>query len=760
MNYKIAQLAISPDQKTDTISKIIISQPSAEQENLLGRLFIMLEFKSRQTELIRLANFLVEQIKTNYYRNEQIILLEKTASVKVEHIFESAISKLNQNIIEFLQAEKIKFSPANLNITIGIICHSQLHFATLGHNKALLIYQPKGSKVASDAELPSDKKYDLINITKKTADPTQEIFNLNKLFSNIINGSIPVGGYFVFTNEALYEYLSEKQLVDIITTLPPASAVEQIKNVLQQTNVYVPFLGLIIKNGRETSTSIMPKPTIRAQQTAGRPVNPIPAPTPNFLPADTGLGSFEALNETEEKTAQILNPTGLLNFKKIKSIINRLDLNKWKKAQSRNTLTFKNQLAIKHKLSFNRLFNIAKTTGQVLLGGSVGLMKTITDKDKIGQLKNNLVAKKKRLSKKHLIMLGVLAVVILGLVGNLIYSGIKNKRLAAEQAYADQVELIRQKQSQIETFLIYDNLTEARDNLVAIDQLLQELPQDTPTRQQTYQELKNNFNEKNDRINHVTRLEPRIVADLSPAQPDNLVLVSNKLYLADNSNKKIYSLDPTDGQNAPILDNALVKNLSWPALDDNNNIYYLSSSNSVVAFDPSSQRITNLSSNELSDNISTLTVYGNRVYIFATKDKQIYRYNRYDDTLANQRGWLDSDELSNIQSMSIEGYIYLIADKTIYKYGGGHKQVFILENIYPEFTDPQKIIALQNYEIFYVLEPANNRLVVFNKSGRFLAQYTSDDFQDLKDFTVDEVGQKAYVLGQNKVYELPLWSNQ
>ena len=40
-------------------------------------------------------------------------------------------------------------------------------------------------------------------------------------------------GYFIFANEALPEYLSREQLINIITTLPPISAVEQIKNLLK-----------------------------------------------------------------------------------------------------------------------------------------------------------------------------------------------------------------------------------------------------------------------------------------------------------------------------------------------------------------------------------------------------------------------------------------------------------------------------------------------------------------------------------------------
>lgn len=747
MNYKIAQLSVSPEQKTDIINKIIISQPSAEQENLLGRLFIILEFKTKNPEMIRLANYIIEQTKKNYYKNEQIILLEKTASIKVENIFESAIAKLNQDIVEFLQTEKVKFSPVNVNITLGVIYQNELHFANLGRNKSLLLYQPKNT-IASDK-----KQYDIMNVGQKTTDPTQEVFNINKLFSNIINGSIPVGSYFVFTNEALYEYLSEKQLIEIITTLPPASAVEQIKNILQQTNVYVPFLGLIIKNGRAVLQEEQPRSTIKATQTA-----PLPARQPAHIQTDRSESPLEVLSETEEKTAKILNPTGFINLRKFKNLVNRFDLRKWKKLQNRNTLKFKKKLAITRKISPARILNIIQMTIGFIISGSINIAKTITNKKKLGQIKQKISAKKKRLTKRHLIMLIIIILVIAGFIANLMIVGIKNKRLAQEQEYQDKIELINQKQGQIETALLYNNIEEARSNLTQITQLLDEFPQNTEQQKIDYQELKTNYNQKFDELNNVTRLNPDILASLANKQADNLIIVNGLLYLADNNDKVIYEINLNNPEPKTVAQDNLIKNLSLPAVDDNNNIYYLSSNNSIIAFDPSSQQLTKLESTELPDNIEALTVFNNRIYLFDQQDRQIYRYNRYSDNLANQRGWLKGDELRQINSMSIDGYVYLIADNTIYKYGGGNRQDFDLENIYPALTAPQKLITLQNYELIYVLETKTNRLIIFNKGGKFLAQYTSDLFQEITDFTVNETNGTVYLLDRSTIYQFPVWS--
>ncbi|MFH1412553.1 MAG: hypothetical protein ABIG10_00790 [bacterium] len=744
MNYKIAQLVVSSDQKSDTVSKVFISQPGADEENLLGRLFLLVEFKNKQAETVKLINFLIEQIKKNYYHNEQIVLLEKTASVKVENIFESAIAKLNQNIVEFLQTEKIKFSPVNINISIGVICKNELHFANLGRNKALLIYKPKSA---------ADKKYDIMNVTKQTFDPTQEVFNINKLFSNIINGSIPIGGYFVFTNEALYEYLSEKQLVDIITTLPPAGAVEQIRNILQQTNVYVPFLGLIIKNGRPQDIAEPdPSPQIRAKQTAPKILEKQPS-----IQTEKKQSSLEALSLTEERTAQILNPIGFINFRKWKNIFSRIDLKKWKKAQSKNTLTFRDKLAIRRP-AFSKIIGSVKLVIGLTANGSVFVFKTLTNKKRLKELKHSIVNKKKSLSKKQLITISILGIVLIAFVINLSYVKIKNQQIEEKQDYEQKITLIKQKQKEIETNKLYNNLKDARDNLIAISQLLENFPQKTEEQIKDYEKLLDEYNKEYDNLNNVTRLDSleQLVSFEKEIKPENLALVNGQLYLSDSSSKAIYSVDINDPAPKTAIQGSGIKNLSMPIADDNHNIYYLTN-NSIAIFDPSSKQLQIMSSDLLPANISAITVFNNRLYAFAPQDEQIYRYNRYGSSFGNKQDWLKQNELQEIKSMSIDGFIYILSENTVYQYGGGRKQNFTLEEINPIMDKPSKIIALKNYELLYIIEPTNDRLIVFNKNGKFLAQYTSNSFSNLIDFTVDESGQTIYLLDNNTIYQIPIW---
>ena len=231
MNYRIGQLILTPASKNNTISEVFVAQPDTEKEALAGKIFILLEIETKRSDGLKLANFLINYINNSYYQNEKLILKEKIPSLRIEHIFESVVSRANKKILEFIKEENIKISTNFLNCTVGLIYHDEIYFSTAGKNRALLIYKTVQNNI---------KSYKTIDLNKNNSEDEEK--SKNKLFANVISGTIPEGSSFIFSNETLPEYLSPKQLADIATTLPPTSAVEQIKNTLSQINEYLTFL--------------------------------------------------------------------------------------------------------------------------------------------------------------------------------------------------------------------------------------------------------------------------------------------------------------------------------------------------------------------------------------------------------------------------------------------------------------------------------------------------------------------------------------
>ena len=293
MSFKLATINLNPAQKTDTTSDIFIAQPDSIRESLAGRLFILVEITSNKYNRLKIINFLIDKINLNYYQNEKIILREKISSLKIDHIFEAALAKTNTDFDNWLQSEKIKPSYLTIDITVGIIFEGFLHFASSGKNKVFLIYKKEKSDNNQNEENQGKSDYKLSDIIQEAGSPTKQSSSSIKLFSNVISGRIPPNGHFLVANEALPEYISKTDLCSIISTLPPLSAVEHIKNTLASINSYVSFLGIIIKSTSVDKKALAEKKHIRSTDE-----------------------SISNLNRTEEQTEVLLTPTGVINWKK------------------------------------------------------------------------------------------------------------------------------------------------------------------------------------------------------------------------------------------------------------------------------------------------------------------------------------------------------------------------------------------------------------------------------------------------------------
>jgi len=780
MYYKIAQLILTPGQKASSTSEVFVAQPDANKEALAGKLFALIEIESKKADDFKIINYLIDRLNHNYYQSEKLILRERIGSLKVEHIFESALAKTNKNLAEFLQTEKIKLDPKLINITIGVIYKNNLHFTNLGKNKALLIYKNKASG--------GQTKHKIIDIVAQTEnDDSKKQISLTKLFTNVISGSIPRGGYFVFTNETLPEYLSNKQLIDIITTLPPASAVEQIKNILAKINAYVSFSGIIIKN------TVGQQPAKSSKQIA-------PSQTLNIaLERQTSTqASVDGLNITEETTEKLLTPTGVINFKKwfafLKQLLAKIYFKPTKSigsTQDNKIFLLKDRIFLKRKSSWLSVKKIIRSLKNIIfyfINFIIYFFKIITDKNKMAEIYNNSKLKLtekikhlkylllntiarltnwfKNLNKRNKVLFIVATVCLLLFVQNLFILSLKNKKEEYQKTYTNLVKLIEQKQNQVEASLLYSNEPKAKNLLEEIKKLLAQLPQDSDEQKHQFNQLTDKYEQQLEKIRHVIKIEhPNELANFvnlnSNAKPDNLIITMNaqgKIYVSDSEQKSIYSLDVADKLATAIADlKQPINKLNYPAIDKNNNIYYFNLEN-IIQLNTETGEIANLAINLVgsSQDVVNMTCFNNRLYLLDKKNNQIYRYNKSADSFPKAQVWLkEKEDFSNAVNMAIDGHIYVLkSNGELLKFLKGRKQEFKLEIIEPALEQPIKVIVSSELKYIYIFEPSKQRLVVFDKTGQFLLQYQSDQLTDLKDFTVDEVNRKIYFLNGTSVYQV------
>lgn len=151
----------------------------------------------------------------------------------------------------------------------------------------------------------------------------------------------------------------------------------------------------------------------------------------------------------------------------------------------------------------------------------------------------------------------------------------------------------------------------------------------------------------------------------------------------------------------------------------------------------------------------TKTIFQKRRYELRAQENQIYKQEPTKDGFDAGKPWIqDGTEVRSGVSLAVDGSIYVITGNGVAtELRKGKKVDFTLKPIDPPLTAAIKIWTDENSEYLYVLDDAQERLVVFiKKDGLLKAQYTSPAFTELKDISINERAKTAYLLdGQNAV---------
>jgi len=76
-------------------------------------------------------------------------------------------------------------------------------------------------------------------------------------------------------------------------------------------------------------------------------------------------------------------------------------------------------------------------------------------------------------------------------------------------------------------------------------------------------------------------------------------------------------------------------------------------------------------------------------------------------------------------------------------------------NFFPAAENLSKIFTSSSLPYLYILEPAQKRIIILNKSGEIIKQFQSEKFDNLLDFAISQNGKTIWLLNGLKVYQLP-----
>jgi hypothetical protein len=764
MYYKIASILLNNEQKSGVASDIFISSPDSQKEALVGKLFILAEIQSSGSEAIKILEFLINNIEYNYYQSEKVILKEKIDSITLESIFESALTKTNKDLEEFLANEKIKISPYAFNTTICVLYKNEIYFSGTGKNKSLLIYKEKTSPKQKNGE-----QTEMDKIEYKISDVGEyqetEALNIGKLFSNVVSGKIPAGGYFLVINEALSEYLSNKQLIKIITKLSPASAAEQIRNLLEQINSYVSFLGIIIKN---TVTSNLSGEELKTKLEEEIKIDDY---TPEIV-------------KTEEKTEEIMTPAGIVNLKKwTKNISEKIKPSRPKISAPRETNTSRGMflsngnILFKKRgglLSWEKVGNFFKKLGKLIAAAFVfiiGLFHRQPDDEVQGESLTPVSATDAPKEKKSLVISGKKIKVILIITVicvaiffiNLTITDKRNKNEAKLKTFNALVSSISKNQDKIDADFVYNNKTEAKQLYELNEDLLAQLPSEEVAKRESAQSLFTKQKEQLEKIRNINKISGLTkIADFSnltaAANPQNIFFNNSTVYAGDYTNNAIFKVDIKQNIVTAVynLNVATSGPIIYPSAGQDNNLYYLSGKN-IFQIDKADQpSLLSISLPSTSDNVGGAQAYSDKLYVIDKSLGQIYRFTKNANAFVNPSKWLNQQtNLASSSNIFINGSLYVLySNGQVDEYLKGKKQDLAVETVDPAISSASRLIVNSDY--FFILEPSTQRLLLWNNKGAYLAQYVFTDLTNLKDFAVNDKDKLIYLLDGHSVYQMAI----
>ncbi len=157
--------------------------------------------------------------------------------------------------------------------------------------------------------------------------------------------------------------------------------------------------------------------------------------------------------------------------------------------------------------------------------------------------------------------------------------------------------------------------------------------------------------------------------------------------------------------------------------------------------------------------VGGLATYNTNLYVLDKDQNQILKFLNTGSTYQKSNYFPESvtPDFSKAVSIAIDNNVYvLFSDGVVAKYFKGKAEDFSLKGLDKPLSNPTRIYANPDFDNIYILDKGNSRVVVFDKTGSFKAEYLSGVVKNANDFEVLESDKKIFILNDNKVFQIDL----
>lgn len=276
-------------------------------------------------------------------------------------------------------------------------------------------------------------------------------------------------------------------------------------------------------------------------------------------------------------------------------------------------------------------------------------------------------------------------------------------------------------------------------------------------------ELLTSIKQERDKLDGVTRVQPKVVVDLALKRQNvsALGLLGTKGTLYAYEYNALYPILLDKVQDPFTIDDA-DSVVSATVYSDKDSLLFFTKEGRVLEY--KDNHISSLTAAEGAYHKGNVVqAYGNKIYILDPANNQIWKYARTRDQFDTAEKYNVDGDLNKGISFAIDSDVYVLnSDGTLIKLARGNKQALVIKKppINP-LTAPTKVLTSADMNQLFVLEPSTHRVMSYYKDPNtgslvYAQQYLFDSIENVRDFYVDTTAKKLYLLDASKVYQFDL----
>ncbi len=624
--------------------------------------------------------------------------------------FEKLIQKLNEAVAAFTETEGANISWKRINIFVMELSEGQVCLSGSGQVMNMFLQKQDDN---------SFRAFDLFGSLEQPleTDPA-------KPFASLICGDMKAGDVLFVGSNNFERLRNELRLKDRLMTLPAITAGLEIKQDLERRAIPDDFLGAIVACVE-----------IKA---------PVPMkPEPIVEPREASTASIQRLRDSEKEADTRLSPvmTPSREIEKTRQMVQ----------ETANTL----------KEKVLGLFG-RRSTNQS--GSAAGMASAIKDPVALAGLRGMNAGYGTIFTKKRKTMAaGAVGVFVLAIIGFAYWRHAKT--VSAEIASWNQsFDSVVDLRNRAESDLVYGNELKARAELDQAAKTLSALKTETTERKTKASKTASEITDlrerlkrvvKTDDVNELTAL-PATAEDGSLSAP---VLSKDTAYVVDNSAKQILKINLTtrSAKQIPLPPGA---GKIIAGTEGSQTIIFATADSKLYGLNKATDLVKPMAiAGVKSSSTQDVALYASKLYRLDTGSNQIWRSTNAGGAFGAESAYIKASDspLTDGVAMAIDSSVYVLkTNGQVVQFLSGGQEGFSLANIDPPVRAASGIWTDVDVPILVVTDPADKRVLIYDKSGQLKSQIVSDKLSSPRDVSADYGNKRLLVVDGNRLVLVPM----